>query len=270
MTPTCTRCGTSNASAARFCQGCGVLLGATQVQGRTVVLPSSPSVAGAPVDQKTMMRRVREAFGNQVAYPGPRTVPAGRMKQREQTALVNDVSESMSERFDAQTIKLQASIRASINLILNKAQIDAMDEMALITFNSLAQVLMGFNPIATHKPQMIQILQALQPSDGTDINAGLVEAHGLFDLSRNDVVSRIVLLTDGQGGDPLDTAEELKSRGVVLDVVGVGDKPSNVNEALLRKVASVIDGQLRYRFIKDQQTLLAHYTQLAQKTATGR
>jgi len=52
--------------------------------------------------------------------------------------------------------------------------------------------------------------------------------------------------------------------------VGVGDKPSNVNEALLRKVASVIDGQLRYRFIKDQQTLLAHYTQLAQKTATGR
>lgn len=90
----------------------------------------------------------------------------------------------------------------------------------------------------------------------------------MFDWSRNDVVRRIVLLTDGHGGEPLRTAEDLKSRGVVIDVIGVGSNPSRVDEKLLRKVASVIEGETRYRFIKDQQTLVGHYTQLANKTKT--
>ncbi len=77
------------------------------------------------------------------------------------------------------------------------------------------------------------------------------------------------MLTDGQGGEPLATAERLKSRGVVIDVIGVGKTPSDVNEPLLKKVASNIQGELHYRFIKDHQSLIAHYTQLAHKTKTG-
>ena len=83
------------------------------------------------------------------------------------------------------------------------------------------------------------------------------------------MVRRIVLLTDGHGGHPIDTARDLKSKGVVIDVIGVGSAPSGVDEKLLRNVASVVEGEARYRFIKDQQTLVAHYTQLANKTATG-
>ena len=33
--------------------------------------------------------------------------------------------------------------------------------------------------------------------------------------------------------------------------------------------SSAIGGELHYRFIKDHQTLVEHYTQLANKTATG-
>lgn len=56
---------------------------------------------------------------------------------------------------------------------------------------------------------------------------------------------------------------------VVIDVVGIGPAATEVNEELLREVASVVQGQARYRFIRDSRTLVAHYTQLASKTATG-
>ncbi len=55
----------------------------------------------------------------------------------------------------------------------------------------------------------------------------------------------------------------------MIDVIGVGPDPSHVNEKLLRKVASFIDGELHYRFIKDQKTLVDHYTHLAMKTKIG-
>ena len=128
---------------------------------------------------------------------------------------------------------------------------------------------MDIHPIASHKKQMIQEIQDLRPDNGTDINEGLKKARDMFDWTSNDVVRRVVLLTDGEGGDPLDTATNLKGRGVVIDVIGIGDSPKNVNEKLLKQVASTVGGELRYRFIKDQQTLVAHYTQLANKTATN-
>ena len=67
----------------------------------------------------------------------------------------------------------------------------------------------------------------------------------MFDWRRNDVVRGIILLTDGHGGHPLRTADDLKSRGVVIDVIGIGPSPSAVDEKLLKKVASVIEGESR-------------------------
>ena len=128
---------------------------------------------------------------------------------------------------------------------------------------------MDLCPINAYKRQIILALQSLSIQGGTDINEGLKVASDAFNWSRDDVVRRIVLLTDGHGGHPIRTAEALKSQGVVIDVIGIGERPSEVNEKLLRKVASVIEGEVRYRFIKDQQTLVAHYTQLANKTATS-
>ncbi len=104
-------------------------------------------------------------------------------------------------------------------------------------------------------------------SGGTDITAGLEVARDNFEWQRGGVVRRIILLTDGQGGNPLWTADDLKSHGVIIDVIGVGKNPSVVNEKLLRKVASVIQGESRYRFIKNAKGLVEHYTTLSGKTA---
>jgi len=244
-------------------------MGATTVDGRTVVAAPSPvpvAPAQAPLDVKTIVQRAQRALGNTVINPYP-AVP--HLNQRELIVFVDDVSGSMGSLYDGATTKLEATIRASINMVLEKAKIDPQDEIGLVTFDHKATVLQPLCPIATHRRQIIETLQSLQVGGGTDINEGLKAARDLLDWSRRDVVRRIVLLTDGHGGHPLRTAEDLKQRGVVIDVVGVGPDPSEVDEKLLKAVASVIDGELRYRFIKDQQTLVAHYTRLAGKTAVS-
>ena len=270
MSQICPQCQAPSPDVARFCKACGATLAATQAQGQTVV--SATLAAGTQVlrDQiKTVVQRAQATFGT-----GPLPLPSPQMaraqpSQREHVVSTIDVSGSMGDPYDGSMIKLQAAIRANTSLLLQKAQIDPYDEMALVTFRSSAEKILDLCPILSNRQQIIQALQSLIPDNGTDIDEGLKVARATFDWNRRDVVRRIVLLTDGQGGEPLHTAEDLKSRGVVIDVIGVGPTPSEVNEELLRQVASVIEGQCRYRFIRDQKTLVQHYTWLANKTATA-
>ena len=265
MDQICQKCQTPNPPGACFCKHCGMRLGATAVQGRTVVSPQTAAPTMSPQQLNTIVQRVQKTFGTGTLSLRPNQALGPNSDQREHIVFVIDRSGSMDEPYDGATNKLEAAIRANITLVLKK---DPLDEVAVVSFNRFASVLLPISPIQSQKRQIIETLQSLTPVNGTDINAGLVVSRDVFDWERFDIVRRIVLLTDGHGGDPLDTARDLKSKGVVIDVIGVGDCPDNVDENLLRKVASVIQGQCRYRFIKDHQTLVAHYTQLANKTAT--
>jgi len=218
---------------------------------------------------KTVVKQATAAFGTGPMTTMPGGTGASLTNQREHTVFVVDVSGSMAMDYRGGMTKLEAAKRANVSMVLNKGQIDPNDEIGLVSFETYACRILNLCPIHSHKTQIIQAIQSLGLCGGTDINEGLKAARDTFDWSRSDVVRRIVLLTDGHGGHPLGTAEDLKSRGVVIDVIGVGENPSCVDEKLLRKVASLIEGEIRYRFIKDQQTLVAHYTRLAGKTATG-
>jgi len=267
MNQNCQKCQAVNPMTASYCQNCGSTLGATVMQGRTVVAP----LPSTPVPDKlvnTAVQRAQQAFGNAPITTGMNQMTRSRLNQREQTGFVTDKSGSMSARYDGRLRKIEAASRAGITMVLNKYRIDPNDEVGIVTFESNAQVILGLCPLHSHKTQIIQALQSIRSGGGTDINEGLKAARDMFDWSRNDVVRRIVLLTDGHGGHPIRTAEDLKSRGVVIEVIGVGDCPSNVDEKLLKKVASVIEGELRYWFIKDQKTLFETFTQLSNKTAT--
>lgn len=85
--------------------------------------------------------------------------------------------------------------------------------------------------------------------------------------SRNGAVKRIIMLTDGehnQGGSPITVASRLKNAGVIIDCIGIGGSPKDVDEKLLKKIASHnLDGSIRYCFIGDQQQLLRKYENLA-------
>ena len=85
--------------------------------------------------------------------------------------------------------------------------------------------------------------------------------------TRRNGPQRIIMLTDGEHNArslPLAAASRLKNAGVVIDCIGIGGSPADVDEKLLKQIASQNpDGSPRYCFIGDQQQLLRKYQTLA-------
>ena len=80
------------------------------------------------------------------------------------------------------------------------------------------------------------------------------------------VKGRLVILTDGDwntGGDPEPVAERLKADGIQIDIIGIGGSPEEVNEPCLKRMASVVDGELRYWFIDSVGELVRRFETLA-------
>ena len=274
MSQPCPNCSSQQPDGARFCGDCGATLAATMVQGKTVLAPAGqpPAVTSHQSPPPPAALTHQQLQPQSTFRPGAGSVPGSAthlMNQREHTIFVIDKSGSMAEPYDSRLTKVEAATRANASMVLEKARIDPNDMIGIVAFEDFAMPILPLLPVGGRKRDIIQALQTITAGGGTDINEGLKAARDLFDWSRSDVVRRIVLLTDGHGGHPLHTAQELKARGVVIDVTGVGDSPANVDERLLRQIASVVQNELRYRFIKDQQTLVSHYTRIAGKTALG-
>jgi len=85
--------------------------------------------------------------------------------------------------------------------------------------------------------------------------------------SAGNVVKRLIMLTDGHhwdGPSPLRAAGRLKEAGVIIDCIGIGGSPEDVDQKILRKIASCNpDGSVRYCFIGEQQDLIRKYENLA-------
>jgi len=280
MSKNCPKCNTSNPEQGKFCGNCGMLLQATMVQNKTVLMThaaqpnaiASPSVNKtvhmSPQQMQTIIQHAEKTYGANAAIG----IPPGmqnRIGQREETIFVIDHSGSMGSPYDHGIIKLDAAKEGNKTMLLEKEQIDPDDEIGVVQFDDTAQVLLQPVPIRSHKQQIIQTINSIQVCGGTDQNKGLKAAESAFNWNRQGVVKRIVLLTDGHGGNPVHTANRLKANGVVIDVIGVGPDERSVNSKLLRAVASTIEGEVRYRFIKNQQTLVNHYRRTATKTATS-
>jgi Mg-chelatase subunit ChlD len=117
----------------------------------------------------------------------------------------------------------------------------------------------------TVKP-ILKAIQSITVCGGTDITCGLQSALEMFQRRKNDNADRqIILLTDGFGGCPTLVANTLKMEyQVTLDVIGIGGSRQEVNESLLKEIATTdANGVNHYRFIGNPQTLKQHYHQLA-------
>lgn len=272
MTITCKACGESVDTQAHFCPRCGeaVGTGANADPAQTVISKTMArtSIAGSTAIQDAI-RRAETAFGS-TAGEATRVLGDTRSAQREQLILCCDVSPSMDEGYDGHTVKIDALKRAAVNLILNKYRIDPDDEIGIVIFAEASETVHPLTCTRHGKRDLIQTIQELTTGGyGTSLQAGLEESEASLDWSRSDVVRRIVLITDGHGGKPFRVADGLKSRGTVIDVIGIGRSPRSVNEKVLKRLASIVEGEQRYRFVKDSATLIAHYTGLATKTATA-
>jgi len=208
-----------------------------------------------------------------------------------------DVSPSMDEK-DWKPSRKTGAVKANIELVKAKAKYHPQDVVGIVGFGGGAKIL--HNPVklercvasicnSLKRPPRISstnFIAALEMADfllfgkhPTNKRGNLLLRllFGLFyDFSSrtpvrepvdDGVTRRIVMLTDGDhnaGGDPVGYARSLKKAGVVIDCIGIGGTPSDVNEKMLKAIASRNpDGSIRYCFIGDQQSLIKKYNALA-------
>jgi len=210
-----------------------------------------------------------------------------------------DLSPSMDDD-DWKPTRKAGAIMANKELIKAKAKYHPQDKLGIIGFGGYATLL--HDPVCL-RDGVRGLLKALKnPPDGysTNFTAALELAEGcLFgrkrkstnnffskmlseilyevddttvrstglDRNSNRTLKRIILLTDGEhntGPCPLKVASRLKSAGVVIDCIGIGGSPHDVEEKLLKSIASRNpNGSIRYCFIGDKHLLLKKYESLA-------
>jgi uncharacterized protein YegL len=265
MSRICGKCRHTLPEGVLYCTECGFSAGATSADSRTVLMqPSSPSLSQADCD--VIASRVTETYGSAPMIDMPGMAAPGDPGRPEQLILIVDESGSMGNKFRGSTTKIEAAIHAGGALIMAKTNNDAADRVGVVAFNHHARLIAPLGELGRTHASLMGSLRELRAGGGTDLDTGLRMAYDQFDWQATGFVPRVVLLTDGMGGDPLETAEQIKSRGGVIDTIGIGPSEDEINAPLLRAVASDFRGQPRYRFISDRQTLVGAYHTLGGKT----
>jgi Mg-chelatase subunit ChlD len=185
----------------------------------------------------------------------------------EHIVLLTDRSGSMGEPYMRSKNKIDATRDAAVSLVTRQAQIDERDRIAVVAFNDRAQTLIDLTSLDTGREAIAAALLGITAAGGTDFTNPfkLAEQH-LAQIQGN---RRIIFLTDGQASHPGDVVDRLKGMNTQIDVIGIGPTPASVNEGLLRRIASTIEGRTHYEFIADAGTLIAGFTSLAGKSRLG-
>ena len=236
---------------------------------------------------KTIMKQ-RKTSSRKRTLPKPgKTLPAEKSSEAPQrTVIVIDCSGSAGDD-DIKPNRLGAEKESAIAFVNERASISSRDEIAVVSYEAHARL--------ECKLQTIRNMQAIKTAinriklgGATAMGDGLREARkALTYLPQHSPVNsilnwfnatpapppdqflqRVILLTDGHhcyGREPLPVAMKLKNSGVQIDCIGIGGCKSDVDEGLLKLIASIdpATGKPRYRFIKDKKTLKKHFQQLA-------
>jgi Mg-chelatase subunit ChlD len=173
-----------------------------------------------------------------------------------------DISGSMTA-----TDILPNRFRAAVNAI--RVYTDARrawgtpDMVAAVVFNEQSRIVSRLRPIEEVERGILRSLSRLDADGVTDIAAGLIAAERCLDESPGNLARTLVVLSDGHGGNPVDIADRIKGGGTIINCIGVGGSPSDVDEECLKQVCSTVNGRLRYRFITNARDLTEHFKALA-------
>ena len=135
--------------------------------------------------------------------------------------------------------------------------------MAIVVYGRKANLVCNFTD-ATRYKTLESAIDSVRIIGSTNINSGLKSALDVLDGSHSD--RQVVLLTDGchnTGPDPRPMSDRLRELAVV-ECIGIGGTPRDVDEELLKYIASPYpDGTKRYRWIGDKERLVQHFHNLA-------
>ena len=139
---------------------------------------------------------------------------------------------------------------------------DPNARIALVAFGSKARKLCRLTA-AKQRDALHSRINQIDLEGSTNMKAGLDAALELLQDRRR--TCQVVLLTDGHntGRSPLKVAQEIK-KFAVIECVGIGGSPGDVDESLLKQIASAYpDGRKRYRWIGQKDQLIQHFHNLA-------
>lgn len=190
-----------------------------------------------------------------------------RMSHACDTVLVLDCSDSMRDPMGSGS-KIEASIGSAIAFV-DERSVDPDSRIAVVGFHDIAIPVCPLTP-ATNTSKLCRAIQTLKAEKLTNMMAALIAAEQiLYGASERRGYHEILFLTDGHktGSCPLPVADRLKQRQCRIYTVGIGDKPENVDEALLKQMASRdAGGRPLYRFIEDQSRLVRHLEEVGRIT----
>jgi hypothetical protein len=215
-----------------------------------------------------------------------KALPAQQTHEAQDTVLVLDCSDSMTLD-DYRPNRLDAAKSSAWEYVEARKRLSPQDRVAVVSYESFAKRHCGLEPLQTCLPRVGGAIRAVSSGGSTAMGRGLLEAEHIMvpascayhqrlwawflgcdePVSVNRACLRIILLTDGhhnEGTSPIPVATRLKDARVVIDCIGIGGHPSDVDEDLLRRLASLDDrGLPRYRFIRDRAKLTEHFRRLA-------
>ena len=177
-----------------------------------------------------------------------RSVP-NRERQRASLTFVVDTSGSMGQGERLEIVK------DALRILVRR--LDRDDRIAIVTFGSDAQVVLG-STSADRENDILAAIDRLQPGGSTNLEAGLRLGYDLArkTLTENEI-DRIVLASDGVANvgltDPQGILEEIRrdaAAGIELVSVGVG--MGNYNDVLLEQLADQGDGFYAYVNSRDE------------------
>jgi Mg-chelatase subunit ChlD len=160
--------------------------------------------------------------------------------------------------------RLKAAQDATIALLDTRQHLGADDQIAVIAFDDEATLVLPFTPCRGYRPQIDAAVRSVTVAGGTNLRKPLILANQMWEHQIN---VHIVLLSDGQDSeDPTRAARRLKDRGAIVETIGVGNDPSEVDEAVLKATATVLNGKVLYRFIRDADEMATYFrTEIANR-----
>lgn len=219
--------------------------------------------------QKTRDWLESDEFASSLANPMERSRYDARAGARA-VVLAIDVSPSMESR-DYQPTRLEGAKRAIHRYLGDMSRQEPEALIGIVDFHGEAERVTHPLPIGSHYRQLLELLMRLHTGPGTNIGAALQLASRELARIRSPRNPTVILLTDGDsnwGPDPVIVSDEIKGRGIQLDIIGIGGSQAEVNEKDLKRMASVTNGQLRYWFIESADALVERFEALALREIT--
>jgi len=223
--------------------------------------------------QETMWERFKFLAGfsgkpdQTLAEVGSDASTSGGVSASSPEVLVLDVSGSMLAN-DYEPTRLDGAKTASCAFLRKLRDVSPESLAGVVSFGDKGRTVCKPLRVGDGLAHLEAKVSGLKGDGATNMASGLKLAGELISKCPGSGGGRIVMLTDGfanEGGDPEPVAQNLKRQGIQLDIIGIGGSPSEVNEKELRRMASVVDGQRRYWFIRNVPDLVKRFEALAMR-----